>query len=1105
MTDVAIVGLGAMFPGAGDAAAFWRNIRAGADAISDVPSDRWDPALYSEPERAGADYIYCRRGGFLGPEASFDPAPFGIMPSAVDDTEPDQLLMLRVAAAALAHGATLPERERVGVIVGRGGYATPRLAALERRVGTVHQLMAVLTDLVPGLDRDHLAAVRAAFEREIGPGPTSPIDVVPNFTASRLANRLDLRGPAYTVDAACASSLVAVDHAVRELATGRCDAVLAGGVHICQSPALWSAFTRLRALSPGGVIRPLAASADGTLLSEGAGVVLLKRLADARVAGDPVFAVIRGVGIASDGRATSLMSPLVEGQELAIRRAWLAAGLDPAADDALGLLEAHGSATPAGDQAELAALGRVFGPPRGRPAGIGSVKSMIGHAMPAAGIAGLIKAACSLHEGILPPTLHVTQPHPALASTRFEPVTQARPWDDDLPRRAGVSAFGFGGINAHVVLEAAAGPGPAKGRHRSRRPGRRARGAAEQNVAAQEPGRPEAERPAGPGERVLRLAAETPAALAALLAVPDPELLARGGDEPGDGPCRLAVAAPDARRLELARMVAGRGAPWRGRGDIWFTPRPLLSDPGQVAFLYPGFEPDFAPRAEGVPEALGLPAPRLRGAVPRGADGVLAHALDVIATGRLFTAALGELGITPGVLAGHSLGEWTALVVAGVLPDADQFLESLRPALAEPDDAFYLALGTGADRAAALIEGLDGVVLTHDNCTRQTVACGPAGAIATAAARAGEAGVLARELPFRTGFHSPVLVPYLPAMRGMLGDVPLREPRLPVWSATSLAPYPASQEPLRDLVLRHMIEPVRFRQLTRALHDAGIRAFVQAGPGSLTGFIADTLEGHDHVTVAAAAAKRDGLAQLQRAAAALWTEGLSPRFDRLTRSAPGPAAGPAAVSAAVSAAVPAARGAGSRVAATGAAGAAVPTALCVASVAGGGSELGAPKGTSVAGVTDAGDVAAAAGVASAGVSPAGVPAVPAVPAGSAGSAATGGKPAILSAGAAPSSGTAVRLKLAGPQVVRLAGKVAPIALGGTGRRPTASPGSSPALAELDALLAETAQAAESVLAVMAASPYPASSSPASSSPASSSPASSSPASSSPASSSPAAT
>ncbi|MGH3380662.1 MAG: polyketide synthase, partial [Actinoallomurus sp.] len=452
--DVAIVGIGAVFPGAGDAPAFWGNIRAGVDAVTEVPSHRWDQSVYYAPGETGAaDRFYCRRGGFVDELADFDPTRFGIMPAAVDGTEPDQLLALRAAAEAIADAGGddgLPDRSRVGVIIGRGGYLTPGVARLDQRVHTAHQLTAVLRDLVPTLGEDRLDTVREAFQKTLG--PEESIGLVPNFAASRVANRFDLRGPAYTVDAACASSLLAVDHAVRDLTSGRCDAVLAGGVHHCHHTTLWSVFTQLRALSLTEKIKPFDAHADGTLLSEGTGIVLLKRLSDALAAGDRVYAVIRGVGVASDGRATSMMNPLSDGQVTAVEQAWRDAGVDPAADHSVGLIEAHGTATPAGDTVELETLRRVFGS-GGSPIGLGTVKSMIGHTMPAAGVAGLIKAALALHHETLPPTLHVEEPHPALAGSRFAPVAEAAPWErpPGAPRRAAVNAFGFGGINAHVV------------------------------------------------------------------------------------------------------------------------------------------------------------------------------------------------------------------------------------------------------------------------------------------------------------------------------------------------------------------------------------------------------------------------------------------------------------------------------------------------------------------------------------------------------------------------------------------------------------------------------------------------------------------------------
>ncbi|SEG13024.1 Acyl transferase domain-containing protein [Thermomonospora echinospora] len=857
MTPIAIVGMGAVFPGAGTARGFWRNIRAGVDAITDVPPHRWDPQVYYDPDayegapRSGR--FYCRRGGFVDELATFDPTGFGIMPASVDGIEPDQLLALRTAAEAIADAGgeeRLPDRFRVGVVIGRGGYLTPGLARFDQRVHTSRQLVAALEDLVPGLGADRLEEIRRAFCERLGPDrPDGSTGLVPSFAAARIANRFDLRGPAYTVDAACASALLAVEHAVRALRTGQCDAMLAGAVHHAHHVTVWSLFSQLRALSPSGRIRPFDRSADGTLLAEGTGMLLLKRLEDAQRDGDRVYAVIRGVGCASDGRAAGLMSPLIDGQVLAVERAWRDAGLDPREPGGLGLVEAHGTATPAGDGTELQTLRRVFGT-GGPPVGLGTVKSMIGHAMPAGGVAGLIKAAFAVHDGVLPPTLHVEEPHPALEGTRFRPVREPAEWEagPGVPRRAAVNAFGFGGANAHLVLEEA----PASVRARlSRRPRR---------AGAEQAG------------GVLRLAAASPDELAALLAEPDPALVARTGTVTGEGPCRLAVAAPEPQRLALARTIVARGRPWRGRGDIWFTPRPLLAPGGgMTAFLFPGFEPVFRPRVDGVGERFGLPRPRLTG---RG--DLLGHAVDVIGVGRLLAAALRELGVEPDLVAGHSLGEWTAMIVAGMYPPdaADAFLAALDERPVHVPDVIYGALGCGAGRAAEAVDGVDGVTVSHDNCPHQSVICGPPGAVREVLQRLGAEGVLGQELPFRSGFHTPMAAGYLDAVRASFDVLPVERPTVPVWSATTTAPFPERPDEVRDLVVRHVLEPVRFSELIERLYtDAGVRAFVQVGPGGLTGFVDDRLGSREHLAIAANVPARDGLAQLHCVAAALWVDG----------------------------------------------------------------------------------------------------------------------------------------------------------------------------------------------------------------------------------------
>lgn len=952
----AIVGMAVLLPGAPGLDAYWRNLRDGADAIGDVPADRWDADYY----RAGAangpaapDRIYCRRGGFVDGLAEVDVTRYGIMPASVPGTEPDQLIALDVAAAALADAGgeeRLPARDRIGVALGRGGYLTPGLVRLDQRVRTAGQLTRTLGELLPDLSADQLDRIRTTFTERLGPdSPESAIGLVPNLAASRIANRLDLRGPAYTVDAACASSLVAVDQAVTELTTGRCDLMLAGGVHHCHDITLWSVFAQLRALSPSQRIRPFHRDADGLLIGEGTGVVVLKRLDDAARDGDRVYAVIRGTGVASDGRTAGPAAPDPGGQARAVRQAWRAAGLDPAAPDSLGLLEAHGTATPAGDTAELATLAEVFGPAAGqgfRPV-LGSVKSMIGHTMPAAGVAGLVKAALAVHHRTLLPTLHCDDPHPALAATRFRTLEQARPWETDARqpvRRAAVNAFGFGGINAHVVLEEAPGLGSAPGEAgsassapagaapaRSRRaeaarggsgsagatrggPGSKGSGSAGSGSGAQGgvPGRlvpdvacgarsASASAQVTEPERILLLAAGDVPRLAAVLRAEDSGVLAAGLDpgrpRPDAGPVRLGIVDPTPRRLALARRAVAKGRGWHGRSDVWFRPGPLLGPAGggRLAFVFPGLEGDFTPRTDDIAAHFGLTA--LPGTDVRVGD-VGRHGFGVVGVGRLLDQALRRMGVVPDAVAGHSVGEWTAMAAGGLYdPDqVDAFMAEFDPDTVTVPGLVFAALGTSAAHVRALLAESwadAGIVLSHDNAPRQSMVCGPGPAVAEFVRSLRAQGVICQVLPFRSGFHTPMLEPYLAPIKAAADRFRLHPPTAPVWSGTTAAPFPHSERSVRELFVRHLLEPVRFRELTEALYAAGHRVFVQAGPGRLTSLIGDTLGDRDHLTVAANTPERGGIPQLRRVGTALWVAGatVTPALPACA-TASGPAAPP---------------------------------------------------------------------------------------------------------------------------------------------------------------------------------------------------------------------
>ncbi|WP_369009191.1 acyltransferase domain-containing protein [Actinomadura sp. BRA 177] len=471
-------------------------------------------------------------------------------------------------------------------------------------------------------------------------------------------------------------------------------------------------------------------------------------------------------------------------------------------------------------------------------------------------MAGLIKAAFALRDGVLPPTLHADDPHPALADGRLRLVREAAEWErHGGPRRAVVNAFGFGGANAHLVLQEP----PASGVRRARR---------RRLDTPQD------------GEAVLRLAARTTDELAEILAVSDEQLLAQASEDVPDLPCRLAIVGPTPRRLDLARAVVQRGTAWRGRSDVWFSPRPLLADGGRLAFLFPGFEPAFDPRVTDVAEHFGMPDPGLTGRTD-----LLGHAADVLHTGRLLAAALAELGVEADVMAGHSLGEWTAMAVAGMC-DAGALIQELDAAALDVPDVVYAALGCGAAQAQEAAAAGSGVVVSHDNCPHQSVICGQAEAVREILGRLASEGVLGTELPFRTGFHTPLAEAFEKQVRHSFEALEMRDPRVPLWSASTAAPFPRGAEAVRDLAVRHLLEPVRFSELIEELYGtAHVRAFVQVGPGGLTGFVADRLGDREHLAMAVNVPKRDGMAQLRRVVAALWAEGYG------ASTPPAPAAG----------------------------------------------------------------------------------------------------------------------------------------------------------------------------------------------------------------------
>ena len=451
---LAIIGIGCLFPQAENRSAYWANIREGVDAITEIPASHWRVADYHDPDPKAPDMTYGQRGGFLS-SIPFNPMEFNIPPATLEAIDSSQLLGLVAAGQALkdaGYGAERDyDRNRVSVILGVTG-TLELVIPLGARLGHPHW-RAALKDA--GVDDTTAADVVQRISDSYVPWQENSFPgLLGNVVAGRISKNFDLGGTNCVVDAACASSFSALHLAGMELATGKSDMVVTGGIDTFNDIFMYMCFSKTPALSPSGNAKPFDASGDGTILGEGLGIVVIKRLADAERDNDRIYAVIRGVGSSSDGKGEAIYTPSASGQKKAILDAYQRAGVTP---QSIGLVEAHGTGTKVGDAVEVSALREIYGTAEHPWCALGSVKSQIGHTKASAGAAGLIKAALALHHKVIPPTIKVTQPLKEISEgqTPFYITTQKRPWlaRNGAPRRAAVSAFGFGGSNFHTVLE----------------------------------------------------------------------------------------------------------------------------------------------------------------------------------------------------------------------------------------------------------------------------------------------------------------------------------------------------------------------------------------------------------------------------------------------------------------------------------------------------------------------------------------------------------------------------------------------------------------------------------------------------------------------------
>jgi polyketide-type polyunsaturated fatty acid synthase PfaA len=913
---IAIVGIASIFPQANNLQQYWENILNEVDCITEVPASRWKVDDYFDPDPRAVDKTYCKRGGFVS-DVDFNPMEFGLPPNLLEVTDISQLLSLVVAKQALedsGYGESSDfDREQagitLGVTVGRQ-LTSPLNARMQYPIWERVLKNSGLSDSETQAIVEKIKLAYVEWNENAFPG------MLGNVVAGRIANRLNLGGTNCTLDAACASSLAAFKMAISELTEYRANLMITGGVDTDNSILTYLCFSKTPALSRSQQSRPFDADSDGILLGEGLGMMVLKRLEDAEKDGDRIYAVIKGIGTSSDGRFKSIYAPRAEGQVKALERAYEDAGFEPGS---LGLIEAHGTGTVAGDSTEFEALNQFFSAHniQKQSIALGSVKSQIGHTKAAAGAASLIKAALALHHKILPPTINVVKPNPKLdiENSPFYLNTKARPWiraAEATPRRAGVSSFGFGGTNFHILLEEYD-----EGQNRldqSVRPYRIHRVSESIVLTAGTPSGLLSE-----CQKILQQFQSEqgellyPGFIEAWKSVEIPEESARMGftaDSLEETCHKLDIAInwlekqpqltewdhpkgiyfrADGLNLKgkVVALFSGQGSQYPEMG------RELAMNFPELRLAYSAVDGLFLKDGvASVSEAV-FPAPAFDDAARTAQSEALRRtdyaqpAIGALSVG-LFRI-LEKAGFTADFAAGHSFGELTALWAAQVLSDEDYFalVKARGQAMAgshlpngadasSGDAGAMLAVKLAVSEVEVAIQDFPQVAIANVNAPQQVVLAGTRSAILEIQEQFQSQGTLATLLPVAAAFHTPLVAHAQKPFAKAIESVTFNAPQLPVYTNVTGQRYPEEPAAIQKILKDHLLNRVQFKQEIENIYAEGGYCFIEFGPkATLTNLVKEILGDSPHIAVALnASAKQDSDRQLRDAVLQLRVAGL---------------------------------------------------------------------------------------------------------------------------------------------------------------------------------------------------------------------------------------
>ncbi len=896
---VAIVGIGAIMPDALNAKEFWENIKSGKNSITEVPKERWDPELFYDPDPSVPDKTYTKIGGFIK-NFEFNGIQFRIPPKIASKLDPIQQMALTAAKEALEdanYESDSFNKERTAVILGNsmGGEIVrqyTRRVYFPEIVRTLKQTKAFNT-----LDQDAQQQLLIEVEKEYKSHleeitEDSMPGELANVIAGRIANVFNLRGKNMTTDAACASSMAAIDEAFKSLVAHEVDAVVCGGADRSMDVSTYVKFCKIGALSPDGSF-PFDARANGFVMGEGVGFFVLKRLSDAIRDGNKIYALIRGVGSSSDGKGKGITAPNPIGQQLAIERAYKLAGISPAE---VTLIEAHGTSTKVGDVVEVETLHKVFNKynlPK-QSIALGSIKSQIGHLKSAAGAAAIIKTALALYHKILPPSINFETPNPKIdwSNSPFYVNTQAKEWihPSTKPRKAGVSSFGFGGTNFHVVMEEYDpnfdyfAPLKEKERHKETEPF-----AFQEFIAKNKHLQGEAFAISGKDESELKENIEFFFnSLPENTFLEDPEMpsLTEIRDQvkfkPNDG-YRVAFAANSLEQIHDKKEIINKAIltpsfrkAAQKRGIYFSQDLPT----GKIAFVFPGqgsqyvnMLKDLRDRYEIVQKTFEEADTVLEEFLGRKLSEIIFASNHQIKDNEellkqtqftqpaMLTADIAIFrllkmhGIVPEMVAGHSLGEYAALVAAGVLsfPDALKAVAIRGRAMANVDSedkGTMASVSAPFEKVQEVLKTVDDYVIAANlNSVKRIVISGSTQGVKKAMEKFKELGIQTVPLSVSAAFHTDIVAPAAKELAEFLKTIEFKSPRIKVSSNVLGDFYPDDPDEIRALLEKQVESPVHWIQQCETMYQAGARIFFEVGPKrALATFVQENLEGKDIVS-----------------------------------------------------------------------------------------------------------------------------------------------------------------------------------------------------------------------------------------------------------------